>query len=147
MARKPQPIEREVHEYLASQSRGADVDHRFNQAEQALASVDDAAGEPAAVKKFRLRNLGAARGSTGKGEAELNLAADLDLKIELGRTEMTLEDAARLGQGSMVRLDKLSGDPVDVMVEGRLIARGEVLVLNDKFCVRVTELLDCRQIA
>jgi flagellar motor switch protein FliN len=70
---------------------------------------------------------------------------DLDLKIELGRTQMTLEDATMLGTGSIVLLDNQSGDPVDVLVNDRLIARGEVVVLNNKFCVRVTELLDCRQ--
>jgi flagellar motor switch protein FliN/FliY len=47
----------------------------------------------------------------------------------------------KLKRGSVVTLDKLAGDPVDVFVNGRLVARGEVLVLNDNFCVRVTELL------
>ena len=66
---------------------------------------------------------------------------DLDLRIELGRTQMYLEDVLKLKRGSVVALDKLAGDPVDVFVNGRLVARGEVLVLNDNFCVRVTELL------
>ena len=54
---------------------------------------------------------------------------------------MYLEDVLRLRKGSVVPLDKLAGDPVDVYVNGRLIARGEVLVLNDNFCVRVAELI------
>ena len=66
---------------------------------------------------------------------------DLDLRIELGRTQMYLEDVLKLKRGSVVTLDKLAGDPVDVFVNGRMVARGEVLVLNDNFCVRVTELL------
>jgi flagellar motor switch protein FliN/FliY len=65
----------------------------------------------------------------------------LDLKIELGRTQMYLEEVLRLKRGSVVPLDKLAGDPVDVYVNGRLVARGEVLVLNDNFCVRVAELI------
>ena len=65
----------------------------------------------------------------------------LDLKIELGRTRMPLEDVLRLRRDAVVTLDKLAGDPVDVYANGRLIARGEVLVLNDNFCVRVTELI------
>ena len=65
----------------------------------------------------------------------------LDLKIELGRTQMHLEDVLRLKQGAVVTLDKLAGDPVDIYANGRLIARGEVLVLNDNFCVRVAELI------
>lgn len=65
----------------------------------------------------------------------------LDLRIELGRTELLIEDVLRLKEGSVVPLDKLAGDPVDILVNGRLIARGEVLVLNDNFCVRVAEIL------
>ena len=54
---------------------------------------------------------------------------------------MYLEDVLKLRKGSVVPLDKLAGDPVDIYVNGRLIARGEVLVLNDNFCVRVAELI------
>lgn len=66
---------------------------------------------------------------------------ELDLRIELGRTELRIEEVTRLKEGSVVPLDKLAGDPVDILVNGRLIARGEVLVLNDNFCVRVAEIL------
>jgi flagellar motor switch protein FliN len=66
---------------------------------------------------------------------------ELDLRIELGRTLMRLEDVLRLRGGSVVALDKLAGDPVDIYINGRLIARGEVLVMNDNFCIRVTELV------
>lgn len=66
---------------------------------------------------------------------------ELDVKIELGRTEMYIEDVLRLGYGSVVELDKLAGDPVDIFVNDRLIARGEVLILNENFCVRVNEIL------
>ena len=65
----------------------------------------------------------------------------LRVKIELGRTRMLVEDVLKLGEGSVVELDKLAGDPVDVIVNGRLVARGEVLILNDNFCVRVSEVL------
>ena len=63
------------------------------------------------------------------------------MKIELGRTQMYLEDVLKLRKGSVVPLDKLAGDPVDIYVNQRLVARGEVLVLNDNFCVRVAELI------
>ena len=66
---------------------------------------------------------------------------ELDLRIELGRTELLIEEVVQLKEGSVVPLDKLAGDPVDILVNGRLIARGEVLVLNDNFCVRVAEIL------
>ncbi|MBT4866874.1 MAG: flagellar motor switch protein FliN [Planctomycetaceae bacterium] len=66
---------------------------------------------------------------------------ELDLRIELGRTELLIEEVLRLKQGAVVPLDKLAGDPVDILVNGRIVARGEVLVLNDNFCVRVAEIL------
>jgi flagellar motor switch protein FliN len=74
---------------------------------------------------------------------EIALLNDVNLhvKIELGRSRMLVEDVLRLGQGSVVELDKLAGDPVDVYVNERLVARGEVLVLNDNFCVRISEIL------
>ena len=70
------------------------------------------------------------------GDVELNVA------VELGRTEMLVEDVLRLSGGSVVELDKLAGDPVDVIVNQRLVARGEVLVLNDNFCIRISEIVD-----
>jgi flagellar motor switch protein FliN/FliY len=66
---------------------------------------------------------------------------DLNVKIELGRSRMLVEDVLKLGEGSVVELDKLAGDPVDVFVNERLVARGEVLVLNDNFCVRINEIV------
>ncbi len=66
---------------------------------------------------------------------------ELNVKIELGRTEMLVEDVLQLDEGSVVELDKLAGDPVDVFVNERLVARGEVLVLNDNFCVRINEIM------
>ena len=66
---------------------------------------------------------------------------ELDVKIELGRCQMYVGDVLRLSPGSVVELDKLAGDPVDVYVNERLVARGEVLVVNDNFCVRVNDVL------
>lgn len=67
---------------------------------------------------------------------------ELDLRIELGRTELLIEEVVSLRAGSVVPLDKLAGDPVDILANGQLVARGEVLVLNDNFCVRIAEILD-----
>ncbi|MCA9244727.1 MAG: flagellar motor switch protein FliN [Phycisphaerales bacterium] len=66
---------------------------------------------------------------------------ELDVRIELGRTDMYIEDVLRLGEGSVVQLDKNAGDPVDIYVNDRLVARGEVLVLNENFCVRINDIL------
>jgi flagellar motor switch protein FliN/FliY len=66
---------------------------------------------------------------------------ELNVKIELGRSRMLVDEVLKLSEGSVVELDKLAGDPVDVFVNDRLVARGEVLVLNDNFCVRVNEIV------
>jgi flagellar motor switch protein FliN len=75
------------------------------------------------------------------GPIELLKDVDLSVKIELGRTRMLIEDVLRLAEGSVVELDKLAGDPVDVFVNEQLVARGEVLVLNDNLCVRINEIV------
>lgn len=79
----------------------------------------------------------------GADSRSIDLLRDVDLqvKIELGRSRMLVGDVLRLGQGAVVELDKLAGDPVDVLVNERLVARGEVLVLNDNFCVRINEII------
>lgn len=77
-------------------------------------------------------------------ERHIDLLMDvgLDVKVELGRTRRTVKEILKLGKGSIVELDKLAGDALlDIFVNDRLVARGEVLVLNDNFCVRITEIL------
>jgi flagellar motor switch protein FliN/FliY len=121
---------------------GDDVQFLLAQAEQAIASVDHPVESAVpGLAPFELKDLAGAPANGEKATLELLKDVDLDLRIELGRTHMYLEDVLKLKRGSVVTLDKLAGDPVDVFVNGRLVARGEVLVLNDNFCVRVTELL------
>ncbi|MBI4613019.1 MAG: flagellar motor switch protein FliN [Planctomycetes bacterium] len=76
-----------------------------------------------------------------EGKLEILMDVNLDVRVVLGRSRMAIEDIIRLKPGSVVELDKLAGDPLDVLVNNRLVARGEVLVLNDNFCIRVTEIL------
>ena len=119
-----------------------DVEFLLSQAERALESINSAdLGSPADARAFSLEEFSGAPASTENTTIDLIRDVELDLKIELGRTQMYLDDVLRLRKGSVVPLDKLAGDPVDIYVNGRLIARGEVLVLNDNFCVRVAELI------
>lgn len=118
-----------------------DIDFLFRQAEQALASVQGPLPTPPGVTPYRLVDFGGAPASTENATLDLLRDVELDLKIELGRTNMYLEDVLKLSKGAVVPLDRLAGDPVDIYVNGRLIARGEVLILNDNFCVRVAELV------
>lgn len=66
---------------------------------------------------------------------------ELTVSLELGRATMPLRDVITLGQGTIVELDKQIGDPVDVVVNGQVVARGEVVVVDNRFAVRVTEVL------
>ncbi len=119
-----------------------DIELLLRQAQEAVASVADPDRTlPDGITSFELRELRGAAPSTEKASLELLRDVELDLKIELGRTHMYLEDVLKLRKGSVVTLDKLAGDPVDIYVNGRHVARGEVLVLNDNFCVRVAELI------
>ncbi|HEX5103353.1 MAG TPA: flagellar motor switch protein FliN [Pirellulaceae bacterium] len=121
---------------------GDDIQLLIAHAQQAIASVDrpEDPGIPG-LAAFALKDLTGSPASGEKATLELLQDVDLDLRIELGRTRMYLEDVLKLKRGSVVALDKLAGEPVDVYVNGRMVARGEVLVLNDNFCVRVTELV------
>jgi flagellar motor switch protein FliN/FliY len=128
-----------------------------------LASDGDSAGDGAGVESAGGATVGGAPGASrldasGAKPVELpafdaqlspqqahalDLLSDvhLNVKIELGRTRMLVEDVLRLSEGAVVELDKLAGDPVDVYVNDRHVARGEVLVLNDNFCVRINEIV------
>ncbi|MBI9087731.1 MAG: flagellar motor switch protein FliN [Desulfobacterium sp.] len=65
----------------------------------------------------------------------------LELSVELGRTRMLVNDLLQLGQGSIVELNKLAGEPLEVYINRKLIARGEVVVVNEKFGVRLTDII------
>jgi flagellar motor switch protein FliN/FliY len=123
-----------------------DIELLLNKAEEALASIDSGDKDamqalPVGMRSFEFEKF---RGSSANSEAatlELMRDVQLDMTVELGRTHMHLEDVLQLRKGAVVPLDKLAGDPADIFVNGRLIARGEVLVLNDNFCIRVAELI------
>ncbi len=110
----------------------------------AAALDDDRDAEAIAVStdKFEFPEF-ARRGIDGVDARRLSMLNDVKLRVrvELGRTRMLVEDVLQLGEGSVVELDKLAGDPVDVYANDRLVARGEVLVLNDSFCVRICEVV------
>jgi len=61
--------------------------------------------------------------------------------MELGRVRMRLADVLKIGVGAVLELDKLAGDPIDVVVNGRLVARGEVVVVNERFAVRIVQIV------
>lgn len=72
---------------------------------------------------------------------DLLLDVPLEVTVELGRNRMTIQDLLALGPGSVIELDKVAGEPLDIVVNDRLIARGEAVVVNDKFGIRITDII------
>ncbi len=86
----------------------------------------------------------AAVGSSDVGTGNLRRMLDvpLDMAVELGRTNMPLSSVLRLRSGSVVSINRLPGEPIDLLINGRLFARGEVVVVNDTFGFRITEMVE-----
>lgn len=82
-------------------------------------------------------------GSPDGTSQDINMVLDIpvQLSVELGRTKVPIKHILQLGQGSVVELDALAGEPMDVLVNGYLIAQGEVVVVNDKFGIRLTDVV------
>ena len=80
---------------------------------------------------------------TGNEKRNLDFILDIPLQItvELGRTKMLINELLQLGQGSIVELNKLAGEPMEVYVNDKLVARGEVVVVNEKFAIRLTDIV------
>jgi flagellar motor switch protein FliN len=93
------------------------------------------------VQTAKFAQLGEGPVSMDQNSMDLLLDVDLDLSVELGRAAVPVREILHLGSGSIVELTKLAGDSVDVLVNGRLIARGEVVVVDENFGVRITEIL------
>jgi flagellar motor switch protein FliN/FliY len=93
---------------------------------------------PATFANFT--STGAAGGGAGN---DINMILDIpvQLTVELGRTRIPIKHILQLAQGSVVELDALAGEPMDVLVNGYLIAQGEVVVVNDKFGIRLTDIV------
>lgn len=114
-------------------------------AEQAInaahTAVSDIRAQADAAAPINLPDFG--KGTAVDADAGMQLLSDVNLnvKVELGRTRMLIEDILRLNTDSVIELDKAAGDPVDIYINGRHIARGEVLVLNENFCVRISEII------
>jgi len=80
-------------------------------------------------------------------EVSLDAIVDIPvtLSVEIGQTQISIRNLLQLNQGSVVELDRLAGEPLDVLVNGTLIAHGEVVVVNDKFGIRLTDIVSARE--
>ncbi len=123
-------------------NQASNADAALSPSEQeSAARVGAAKPVPPGASPLQLPNLSGDLSASQVHALDLLGDVHLNVKIELGRTRMLVEDLLRLSEGAVVELDKLAGDPVDVYVNERHVARGEVLVLNDNFCVRINEVL------
>lgn len=101
--------------------------------------AEEAAGQKAGAKE----DAGSGGGANSPKDRNLSLILDIPLRVtvELGRTKMPVSELLNLTQGSVVELSKLAGEPMEVLVNDKLIAKGEAVVVNEKFGVRLTDII------
>lgn len=114
-------------------------------AEQAIAEsgggmAEAAAPAPAAAQIFQSFGGDPTKGSV-MNELDMILDIPVQITVELGRTKLTIKNLLQLAHGSVVELDAMAGEPLDVLVNGTLIAQGEVVVVNEKFGIRLTDII------
>jgi flagellar motor switch protein FliN/FliY len=129
--------ERTAESMLADDWAGADDDA----APSDVAS--EIAGAPESVAPAAFANFAPTTPSATPAGNDINMILDIpvQLTVELGRTKIPIKHILQLAQGSVVELDALAGEPMDVLVNGYLIAQGEVVVVNDKFGIRLTDIV------
>jgi flagellar motor switch protein FliN len=101
----------------------------------------------AAVARAQFNELGPNAAAAASGEMNLNLILDVSvtLALEVGRARMSVRDLLQLAPGAIVELDRLANEPLDVLVNGVRVARGEVVVVNEKFGIRLTEVVSASE--
>jgi flagellar motor switch protein FliN/FliY len=109
--------------------------------------ADQLAAEAAETEKGAPRAEPAAPAYDPTTEKNLQMILDIPLRVsvELGRTKMPVSELLNLGQGSVIELNKLAGEPMEVFVNDKLIARGEAVVVNEKFGVRLTDIISTKE--
>ncbi len=112
---------------------------------EAPAEANNAATERVATAP--IEELQSEPGGTHGAGADLDSILDIpvSLSVEIGRTKLDIRNLLQLNQGSVVELDRLAGEPLDVMVNGTLVARGEVVVMNEKFGIRLTDVVSAHE--
>lgn len=103
---------------------------------EATAAESAPVAQPAVFEQF-----GASASASGMQDFDMILDIPVAMTVELGRTKISIRNLLQLAHGSVVELDGLAGEPMDVLVNGTLIAQGEVVVVNDKFGIRLTDII------
>lgn len=111
----------------------------------AMAEQDES--ESKEVEAAHFDEFASNRGKHVEGSENLDMILDIPVSIsmEIGRTKISIRNLLQLNQGSVVELDRLAGEPMDVLVNGTLIAHGEVVVVNEKFGIRLTDVISAQE--
>ena len=118
-----------------------DQDWAAAMAEQQAAGAETSVQTTAQPANIFTRLTPGAAASEGAQDLDLILDIPVTLTVELGRTKIPIKHILQLAQGSVIELDALAGEPMDVLVNGCLIAQGEVVVVNEKFGIRLTDIV------
>lgn len=102
------------------------------------AEVDDAMANAVSFDELKSETI---KQSAGSPDLDVILDIPVSISMEVGRTSITIRNLLQLNQGSVIELDRLAGEPLDVLVNGTLIAHGEVVVVNEKFGIRMTDVI------
>lgn len=105
------------------------------------AAMAEQAAAPEPAKPHAFSQLGPSGAGTTQNDLDMILDIPVQLTVELGRTKMPIKNLLQLAQGSVVELAGMAGEPLDVMINGFLIAQGEVVVVNDKLGIRLTDII------
>ena len=106
-----------------------------------LSDIEFPADDPQSVSNVEFQHLSEPAGKPEVKNIDMLMDVNLPIAIELGRTRMSISDILALGPGSVVELNKLAGEPVELLVNHRVVAKGEVVVIDENFGVRITQLL------
>jgi flagellar motor switch protein FliN/FliY len=101
--------------------------------------LDGSSVQPDDLPEFS--GFASSSGSVTNPDLDMILDIPVRLSMEVGNTQISIRNLLQLGQGSVIELDRLAGEPLDVLVNGTLIAHGEVVVVNDKFGIRMTDVI------
>ena len=133
-------------EKIENMETPAEDDGQISEDDWAAAMAEQVVSEGAATASVQpadiLPSFSAPPGQGGiMNELDMILDIPVQITVELGRTKITIKNLLQLAHGSVVELDAMAGEPMDVLVNGTLIAQGEVVVVNDKFGIRLTDII------
>lgn len=129
-----------MEEQTEAESSSAEADWGDALEEQAASETKDGL-QTAEFQEFTANNEAAKGGSSEDVNLDVILDVPVTISMEIGRTQVNIRNLLQLNQGSVVELDRLAGEPMDVLVNGTLVAHGEVVVVNEKFGIRLTDVI------